>query len=166
MQCRLVIAVHFLQNIRMDPNRPVAQIPQCISPVSHNTPFCNRNVHISFTKWCIVVMDICLVTGALWDLRERFIACTSQQDIGWVSCSKSDLCSMIYVIPDHYCYKCRYMIFSLIGPFEFLLSLFIKPNINGLVQDYSNSIANALELLQSCTKPVIYHSIIKNNNTC
>ena len=27
--------------------------------------------------------------------------------------------------------------------------------INGLVQDCSNSIANALELLQSCTKPLI-----------
>ena len=29
-------------------------------------------------------------------------------------------------------------------------------HINGLVQDCSNSIANALELLQSCTKPSIY----------
>ena len=28
--------------------------------------------------------------------------------------------------------------------------------INGLVQDCSNSIANALELLQSCTKPSIW----------
>ena len=28
-----------------------------------------------------------------------------------------------------------------------------KLHIDGLVQDYSNSIANALELLQSCTKP-------------
>ena len=27
-----------------------------------------------------------------------------------------------------------------------------KYNIDGLVQDYSNSIADALELLQSCTK--------------
>ena len=29
-------------------------------------------------------------------------------------------------------------------------------HINGLVQDCSNSIANALELLQSCTKPLIW----------
>ena len=29
--------------------------------------------------------------------------------------------------------------------------------INGLVQDCSNSIVNALELLQYCTKPSIYH---------
>ena len=28
--------------------------------------------------------------------------------------------------------------------------------IDGLVQDCSNSIANALELLQSCTKPSMY----------
>ena len=27
---------------------------------------------------------------------------------------------------------------------------------DGLVQDYSNSIANALEVLRSCTKPSIY----------
>ena len=31
-----------------------------------------------------------------------------------------------------------------------------KIYINSLVQDCSNSIANALELLQSCTKPSIY----------
>ena len=28
-------------------------------------------------------------------------------------------------------------------------------HIDGLVQDSSNSIANALELLQSCTKPLV-----------
>ena len=33
--------------------------------------------------------------------------------------------------------------------------------IHGLVQDYSNSIANALELLQSCAKPSIYPSKLK-----
>ena len=36
-------------------------------------------------------------------------------------------------------------------------------DINGLVQDCSNSIANALELLQSCTKPSIQY--IENNDT-
>ena len=30
-------------------------------------------------------------------------------------------------------------------------------NIDGLVQDCSNSIANALDLLQSCTKPLIWY---------
>ena len=33
---------------------------------------------------------------------------------------------------------------------------FEERNIHGLVQDWSNSSANALELLQSCTKPLIY----------
>ena len=32
---------------------------------------------------------------------------------------------------------------------------FTEANTNGLVQDCSNSIANALELLQSCTEPSI-----------
>ena len=31
----------------------------------------------------------------------------------------------------------------------------LKHHIYGLVQDYNNSVANALELLQSCTKPSI-----------
>ena len=31
----------------------------------------------------------------------------------------------------------------------------IYRHIDGLLQDCSNSIANALELLQSCTKPLI-----------
>ena len=34
--------------------------------------------------------------------------------------------------------------------------VFSKCHCNGLVQDCSNSIANALELLQSCRKPWIY----------
>ena len=34
--------------------RPISQIPQCSSPISHNASFCNRNVHISVTKWCIM----------------------------------------------------------------------------------------------------------------
>ena len=32
-------------------------------------------------------------------------------------------------------------------------------HVHGLVQDCSNSIANALELLQSCTKPLMYISV-------
>ena len=41
-----------------------------------------------------------------------------------------------------------------IGCISFALSH--QYDIDGLVQDCSNSIANALELLQSCTKPSIY----------
>ena len=42
-------------------NRPVSQIPLCIRHISHNAPFCNRNVHISVTKWCIVGCVWCIV---------------------------------------------------------------------------------------------------------
>ena len=31
-----------------------------------------------------------------------------------------------------------------------------REHIDGLMQDCSNSIADAMELLQSCTKPLIY----------
>ena len=37
--------------------------------------------------------------------------------------------------------------------------IILLAHIDGLVQDCSNSIANALELLQSCTKPSIYASL-------
>ena len=46
-------------------NRSISQIPQCTSPISHNAPFCKRNVHIcahfcykmvhcGIFVWCIV----------------------------------------------------------------------------------------------------------------
>ena len=46
-------------------NRPIAQISQCTSPMSHNAPFCSRNVrmcarfcyrmvHCGIFVWCIV----------------------------------------------------------------------------------------------------------------
>ena len=40
-----------------------------LDKISHNAPICNRNVHISLTKRCIVGY----VTGALWDLCDRSI---------------------------------------------------------------------------------------------
>ena len=40
---------------------------------------------------------------------------------------------------------------------------YLMPYIDGLVQDCSNSIALAMELLQSCMKPSIY--FIENNRT-
>ena len=45
------IATGILDKVIIETNRPVAQIPQCISPISHDVAFC---VHISATKWCIV----------------------------------------------------------------------------------------------------------------
>ena len=56
-------------------NRPVAQIPQCISPVSHDGSLCNRNVHIcvhvSVTKRCIVgwLMHYGIYGMDLWENR-------------------------------------------------------------------------------------------------
>ena len=47
--------------------RLMDQIPQYIRKISHNAPFCNRNVHthVQFfvTKWCILVNG----AGPLWD---------------------------------------------------------------------------------------------------
>ena len=47
------------------PDTPISQIPQCTSPISHNAPFCNINVHMcphfcynmvyrGLWDWCIV----------------------------------------------------------------------------------------------------------------
>ena len=47
---------------------------------------------------------------------------------------------------------CKLLKFVLIGSSSNINETYI----DGLVQDCSNSIANALELLQSCTKPSIY----------
>ena len=54
-KCKLFL--YFLKRII-----PVAQIPQCNGPISHNVPFCNRYVHIPDAKWCIVRY----LTNALW----------------------------------------------------------------------------------------------------
>ena len=43
-------------------NRSVLQIPQCTSPISHNAPFCNRNVHVcTFLLQNDALWDICLM---------------------------------------------------------------------------------------------------------
>ena len=47
-------------------NTPVSQLPQCTSPISHNTTFSTKNVHISLTKWCIV--DICLMHCGVYEM--------------------------------------------------------------------------------------------------
>ena len=48
-------------------NRPVAQIPQCTSLISHNAPFCNRNLHV-----CAFLLQ----NGALWDMcLMHFVVC-------------------------------------------------------------------------------------------
>ena len=46
-----------------------AQIPQCTGPISHNAPFCYKNVHV-YTTGCIAGH----LSGALWDLWDRSIS--------------------------------------------------------------------------------------------
>ena len=52
-------------------NRLISQIPQCTSPISHNVPLCNRNVHTcahffykmvhcGISVWCIVGFVRCV----------------------------------------------------------------------------------------------------------
>ena len=53
-------------------NKPVAQIPQCTSPISHNAPFYNRNVHIC-AHFCYKIIHSGL-SDALWDLWDWSIA--------------------------------------------------------------------------------------------
>ena len=48
---------------------PISQIPEYIRQKSDNAPFCNRNVHISVTKCCIVGYGI----DAFWDLWDGSI---------------------------------------------------------------------------------------------
>ena len=35
-----------IENVVLNFIRPISQIPQCIRQISHNVPFCNRNVHM------------------------------------------------------------------------------------------------------------------------
>ena len=70
-KCHLQNVSHFVQacknhylpsilSVVSSYNRPVAQIPQCTTAISHNAPFCNRNVH--------VCAHFCYKNGALWDI--------------------------------------------------------------------------------------------------
>ena len=56
---------------------PVAQIPQCTSPISHDAPFVTEMctcVHISVTEWCILIY----LLNALWHFWDDLITCNKQ----------------------------------------------------------------------------------------
>ena len=61
-------------NIRQNSNitqaltRPAAQIPQCTSSISHNAPFCNRNVRVCTFLLQNAFWDICLVHCGIYDM--------------------------------------------------------------------------------------------------
>ena len=65
--------------------------PTIHQSLSHNVPLCNRNVHISVTKWCIVGYS----SDALWDLWDGSII--YNRDI-------SRACSISYYSVPHYWY--------------------------------------------------------------
>ena len=111
--------------------RTISQIPLCNWQISHNAPFCNRNVHT-----CTFLSQN--VHCGIWD---RCIAGFVQQ---------SNLLNHFY--PKY----TRHSTVHSWGQWMHCL----------LVQDCSISIANALEILQSCTKqsmwyPVMIHCVIK-----
>ena len=62
---------------------------------------------------------------------------TSHQQVFWSQPSWMSVTAVIHFIWCIACMPCLWPAF----------------NVNGLAQDYSNSIANALKLLQACTKP-------------
>ena len=78
-----------------------------------NAPFCNRNVHISVTKWCIVGYG----TDALWDLFNRPItSCSFLWDVITYPCPHiwyQQLFAIIFLFAqrDFYCtvfwYRCK-----------------------------------------------------------
>ena len=52
--------------------RQISQIPQCIRQISHNAPFCNRNVHLC-AHFCYKVVhygiwDWCIVGLCIWSI--------------------------------------------------------------------------------------------------
>ena len=61
--------IWIIHNTRKNPTNP-----KCTCPISHTTPFWNRNMHISVPNWCIVGY----VTGALWD----FWDCSIHNNVG------------------------------------------------------------------------------------
>ena len=48
---------YFERSVPLIHNRPISQIPECIYAITHNAPFCNRNV-------CTFLLQ----NGALWDI--------------------------------------------------------------------------------------------------
>ena len=63
------VSGHLIQVFIVVINRPVAQTPQCTSPISHDALLCYKNVHVSATRWCIMGY----LSDALWDLQDGSI---------------------------------------------------------------------------------------------
>ena len=59
-----------------------------LRPISHNALFCNRNVHISVTKWCIVGY-VCDASWDLWDGSLDNFDCTSKASITMIPSTRA-----------------------------------------------------------------------------
>ena len=62
--------------------RPISQIPQCMRQMSHNAPFCNRNVHTcTFLLQNDALWDMGLLHCGIWDWCimgfVKWVNCTS-----------------------------------------------------------------------------------------
>ena len=56
--------------------RQMSEIPQCTSPICHNAPLGNRNVHV-----CIFLLQ----SGALWDICQIHCGICEMSLLQWVS---------------------------------------------------------------------------------
>ena len=82
--------------------RPFSLFPQCIRQISHNAPFCNRNVHAcahfcykmvhcGIWNWCIVgfVQEVCLLGMQRSPISSLWLQLTSTPHPLWVHQDKS-----------------------------------------------------------------------------
>ena len=61
-------------------NRPISQIPQCIHSISHNAPFCNRNVHMC-AHFCYKMMHRGIFAGCIVGFVKWVYSCCSHKHI-------------------------------------------------------------------------------------
>ena len=65
-------------------NRPVAQIPQCTSSITHNAQFCNRNMHIHVCTFLLqngASWDICLMHCGICEIGLLRMTCSSMNTL-------------------------------------------------------------------------------------
>ena len=67
--CMIVGAIAAAAVMMTDNSRSVTQIPQCTSLISHNAPFCNRNVHVcTLLLQNGVLCDICVMHRRIFEM--------------------------------------------------------------------------------------------------
>ena len=125
------------------------------------------SIHIFFCIWTQGANSRCSqVITSNWILREFDPKQTSQIQKHYIWPQPFNMNIKTEHLITSSQYKYRYKSFTLSRPNKY------RQNVKGLVQDCSNSIANTLELLQTCAKPsmcfytyAIYLSIYKDSLT-